>query len=148
MKDLGRAGAAVGSRRGGQRVNADQSAAQGGRTAFWTVAALGPLAAAVAWTWYGFAQYEAQSEQGKALSADTTMAGFAEVIGGVPLVLAHIIGLAVLMPLGWFAYRGRGLAAAVAAVVIASIVGIVIGQVLFAGELFNLGTDNYDTYAP
>ncbi|MBW9119065.1 hypothetical protein JNB63_03070 [Microbacterium trichothecenolyticum] len=121
---------------------------QGARRTFWTVAALGPLAAAVAWTRYGFAQYEAQGEQGKALSAGTTMAGFAEVIGGIPLVLAHIIGLAVLMPLGWFAYRGRGLAAAVAAVVVASIIGIVIAEVLFAGELFMLGIDNYDTHLP
>jgi len=101
-----------------------------------------------AWTWYGMAQFEAQSEQGKALSADTTMAGFAEVFGGIPLAFAHIIGLAVLMPLGWFAYRGRGLAAAVAAVVVASIIGIVIAQLLFAGELFELGIDNYDTYVP
>lgn len=60
----------------------------------------------------------------------------------------HIIGLAVLMPLGWFADRGRGLAAAVGAVVVASIIGILIGQLLFAGELFKLGIDNYETYVP
>ncbi len=121
---------------------------RGARLPFWVVAALGPLAAAVAWTWYGFAQFEAESEQGKALSAGTTMAGFAEVIGGVPLVLAHVIGLALLMPLGWFAYRGRGVAGAVAAVVVASIIGISIAQVLWGGELFELGIDNYGAYVP
>ena len=52
------------------------------------------------------------------------------------------------MPLGWFADRGRGLAAAVGAVVVASIIGILIGQLLFAGELFKLGIDNYETYVP
>jgi hypothetical protein len=132
----------------GQQAGAQARESQGGRTAFWVVAALGPLAAAIAWTWYGFAQFEAQTEQGKAVSAGTTMAGFAEVFGGIPLVLAHIIGLAVLMPLGWFAYRGRGVVGAVAAVVIASIIGIVIAQVLWAGELFELGIDNYNTYVP
>jgi hypothetical protein len=65
-------------------------------------ASLGVIASAIAWVWYGFAHFEAQTEQPKALSAGTTMAGFAEVIGGViPLVLAHLLGLALLLVLGW-----------------------------------------------
>ena len=63
------------------------------RRGFWVFASLGALAAAIAWTWYGGAQFEAQSEEPKAVSAGTTMAGFAEVIGGVPLVIAHLLGL-------------------------------------------------------
>jgi hypothetical protein len=117
------------------------------RVAFWTVAAVGVFPAVLAWTWYGFAQFEAQTEQPKALSADTTMAGSAEIFGGIPLLLAHAIGLVVLLALGWFAYRGRGLALAVAAVILASLVGIVVAQLLWAGELFQLGIDN-DTYVP
>ncbi|MBT2486443.1 hypothetical protein J7E28_17240 [Microbacterium sp. ISL-108] len=120
---------------------------RGTRTAFWVIAAFGIPAAAVAWNWYALAQFEAQSEQSKALSAQTTMAGFAEVWGGVPLVLAHIVGLVTLFVLGWKGYRGRGIALAMGAVVIASVIGIGITQLLWAGELFQLGIDN-DVYVP
>src|SRR6478735_1764861 len=116
-------------------------------TAFWVVALLGIPAAAVVWSWYGFAQLEAQTEQGKALAAGTTMAGFGEVLGGVPLLLAHLVGLIALPLLGWLAYRGRGIALAVLAVCVASAIGVGIAQALFAGELFQLGINN-DTYVP
>ena len=74
---------------------------QGAREGFGAVASLGIIASVVAWSWYGFAQFEAQTEQGKAIAAGTTMAGFAEVVGGVPLIVAHLLGLAVLSVLGW-----------------------------------------------
>lgn len=117
------------------------------RVGFWVVAVLGPLAAAVAWSWYGFAQAEAQSEQGKALAAGTTMAGFGEVFGGVPLVLAHIVGVVALGLLGWMGYRGRGIAFALVAVLIASLIGIGVAQWLYGGQLFELGINN-DTWVP
>ena len=90
---------------------------RGARIAFWIVASLGVIASAVAWVWYGLAHFEAQTEQPKALSAGTTMAGFAEVIGGVPLVLAHLIGLILLLLLGWWSYGKRGILAAILAVI-------------------------------
>ncbi|MDN3495822.1 hypothetical protein QL996_07780 [Planococcus sp. APC 4015] len=119
-----------------------------GRNDFWVVAALGALASSISWTWYGFAQFEAQSEQGKALSAGTTMAGFAELLGGLPLALAHFVGIATLAVLGWHSYRGRGIVLAIVVVLITSAIGIGVAQVLWAGELFQLGIDTTNTIVP
>ena len=91
--------------------------------------------------------FEAQSEQPKALAAGTTEAGFGEVVGGVPLVFAHVVGLVALMLLGWFGYRGRGLLMAAASLAVASLIGIGIAQLLWQGELFQLGIDN-DIFVP
>lgn len=109
------------------------------RGAFWLLAALGVIASAVAWAWYGFAKFEAQTEQPKALDADTTMAGFAEVIGVAPLVLAHLVGLVLLWGVGWRGYGTRGFALAIVAVMVASGLGIIVAQILWGGELFRLG---------
>lgn len=117
------------------------------RTGFWVIAALGIPAAATAWSWYGFAQFEAQTEQGKALAADTTMAGFAEIFGVIPLVLAHVLGMAVLLVLGWKGFGVRGIGFAFIAVLVASGMGVLCAQLLWAGELFELGINN-DTYVP
>lgn len=119
----------------------------GARIAFWVSAVLGFPVMALAWTWYGLAQFEAQTEQSKALSADTTMAGFAEVVGGVPLVLAHLIGLLLLVLFGWAGWRGKGVWFGILAVIIASVLGIAMAQILWAGELFELGINN-DTWVP
>ncbi|KQZ85567.1 hypothetical protein ASD56_04425 [Microbacterium sp. Root166] len=118
------------------------------RTLFWVVAVLGIPAAVIAWNWYGFAQWEAQTEQPKALSADNTMAGFGEMFGGIPLVLAHFVGLAVLLTLGWAAYGRQGLLRAVIAVAVASVIGIAIAQIGWGGELFELGINNTDPFVP
>ena len=120
---------------------------RGARIAFWIVASLGVVASAVAWVWYGLAQFEAQTEQPKALSAGTTMAGFAEAIGGVPLVFAHLVGLTLLLILGWRSYGKRGIPAAILAVIVASGAGIIAAQILWGGELFQLGINN-NTYIP
>jgi hypothetical protein len=120
---------------------------QDARTAFAVIAALGIAAAAIVWFWYGFVQLEAQTEQGKALAAGTTMAGFADMVGGIPLVLAHLVGLAVLLVLGWKGYGARGIAFAILAVVIASGLGVLCAQLLWEGQLFELGINN-DTYIP
>ena len=120
---------------------------QKARTGFWVIASLGLVAAAIAWTWYGGAQFEAQSEQPKALSAGTTMAGFAELVGGVPLLIAHLLGL-VLLLFGWWGYGKRGIAMALAALTVTSLIGVIVAQFLFAGELFELGIDNDPGFVP
>lgn len=84
------------------------SESAGARIAFWVIAGFGVVASAIAWAWYGLAQEEAQSEQGKAVAAGTSMAGFAEVVGGLPLILAHLLGLGMLLIFGWRGYRRRG----------------------------------------
>lgn len=120
------------------------------RLVFWIAAALAIPVLTVAWVWYGMAQSEAQEDQGKALAAGTTMAGFAELVGGVPLAAAHVIVFGVLLGFGWFGFRrpGRGVLAAVLVVVVASAAGIAIAQVLFAGQLFVFGIGNFGTYVP
>jgi hypothetical protein len=50
-----------------QHVTAKTPSSPGTRIGFWLVAALGVPAAAIAWTWYGLVQFEAQTEQSKAL---------------------------------------------------------------------------------
>lgn len=123
------------------------SESRGSRLAFWIVASLGVVASAISWIWYGMAQEEAQSEQSKAVSAGTSMAGFAELLGGIPLVLAHLLGLGLLLIFGWGGYRKRGVILAISAVAVASVIGILCAQLLWAGQLFDLGIDN-DTYVP
>lgn len=120
---------------------------KGARVAFWVTAGLGVVASAIAWAWYGLAQEEAQSEQGKAVAAGTSMAGFAEVVGGLPLILAHLLGLGMLLIFGWRGYRRRGVTLAIAAVGVASLIGVLFAQLLWAGELFELGINN-DSHVP
>ena len=43
----------------------------------------------ILWCWYGLAQLEAETDQGKALTAGTTMEGTAFWMGGLPLLVAH-----------------------------------------------------------
>ncbi|GAA4068432.1 hypothetical protein GCM10023065_21660 [Microbacterium laevaniformans] len=69
------------------------SESEGARIAFGVIAGFGVVASAIAWAWYGLAQEEAQNEQGKAVAAGTSMAGFAEVVGGLPLVLGIAVSL-------------------------------------------------------
>ncbi|WP_437583178.1 hypothetical protein ACSAGD_12945 [Paramicrobacterium sp. CJ85] len=60
------------------------------------LAVIGLFMLAFAWNWYGFALFEEMTEECKANAAGTTEAGTALVIGGVPLVLAHVVGIAAL----------------------------------------------------
>jgi multidrug efflux pump subunit AcrB len=75
------------------------------------------------------------------------MAGFAEVFGGVPLALAHLVGLILLLLVGWRAYGKRGIAVAIIAVIVSSGIGIIVAQILWQGELFQLGINN-NSYIP
>jgi len=129
------------------QVSQAKASSPGARAGFWVVAVLGVVLSAIAWTWYGLAFFEAQTEQGKALSAGTTMAGTGELMGGVPVALAHVGGLITLLILGWKGYRARGIVLAFVAVLVCSAIGIGVAQVLWEGQLFQLGIDN-DTYVP
>lgn len=104
--------------------------------AFWAWSGAGALVMTAAWFWFGLSISEEASEQGKAEAAGATMSGFAATVGGVPLVLAHIVGLVLLALIGWRAWRGAGLAYAALAVAAASLVGLGVGQLLFGGNLF------------
>ncbi|RGE22397.1 hypothetical protein [Leucobacter sp. wl10] len=114
------------------------------RIAFWMLAGVGLIVMPIAWAWYGLTLYEEESEQGKALVAGTTMEGFAATFGLVPLVIAHAIGLGLLLYNGWRGWGGRGLAFGAAALVIASLAGLIFAQLLFGGDLFEMGIRRYD----
>ncbi|TCL78288.1 MULTISPECIES: hypothetical protein [unclassified Rathayibacter] len=118
------------------------------RIGFWTVACLGVPAALFSWCWFGFAMAEAQSEQGKALAAGTTMAGFGEAVGGVPVAVAHVVGLIVLLVLAHRAYRGSALVFAGTAVIVASVIGLGVAQLLFGGAVFHFDPENRQTSVP
>lgn len=130
-----------------QRPTAHVSRASTAKSNFWAYSGLGFAAMIVAWNWYAYAQADAQAEQPRALAANTTMEGFAELIGGVPLALAHLIGLGLLLTFGWRAWRWKGLAFAAAAVLAVSLISIIVTQLVWGGELFELGIDN-QTYQP
>ena len=118
------------------------------RTGFWVVAWLGAVAATILWTRYGLAQFEAQTEEPKARSAGTTMAGFGELMGGVPLAFGHLLGLGLLLLFGCGGYGKRGIALALVAFVTASVIGLIVAQVLWGGELFELGINNDPEIVP
>lgn len=115
----------------------------GARIGFWVLAGVGAIIMAVAWTWYGSSHLEAESEQGKALAVGKTMEGFAEVVGGIPLAVSHLLGLIILLILGWLGWRSKGLVFGIVAVVVASFIGIAVAQILFSGELFEVGLQRY-----
>ncbi|MCJ1699794.1 hypothetical protein MT356_08660 [Rathayibacter festucae] len=118
------------------------------RFGFWTMACLGVPAALFSWCWFGFAMAEAQSEQGKALAAGTTMAGFGETVGGIPVAVAHVVGLIVLLVLAHRAYRGSALVFACTAVIVASVIGLGGAQLLFGGAVFHFDPENRQTSVP
>lgn len=110
---------------------------RGARLAFWAYAAIGVLAMSIAWCWFGLAVFEEASDRGKALAAGTSMDGFAATVGGIPLAVAHAIGLVLLLTLGWRVWRARGLALGLAGVVAASLIGLGVAQLIFEGRVFD-----------
>lgn len=120
------------------------------RHAFWNFAWIGILVLSAGWIWYGMAFEEEQSEQGKALSAGMTMAGTGMLLGGIPLILLHVIGLAILVTI---AVRNRhprwtGVLLAVVCVAVASLIGIAAGQLLYSGRLFEMSADHPVPFVP
>lgn len=117
--------------------------------AYWVLAAVGVVVLVVAWVWFGASYFEEMTEQCKALMAMTTMEGFGAGFGLLPLVVAHVVGLAILGPV---AIAGRsstrsGITFAVAAVAVASGIGVVVAEVLFEGDLFTMGAGAAHCYA-
>lgn len=110
---------------------------------FRVFAGLSVAVLSILWCWYGLAQLEAETDQGKALAAGTTMEGTAFWMGGLPLLVAHAILAAILLRSGWRAWRARGLWVGVLAVVVASAIGIGVGQIVFGGRLFEVGLQHY-----
>lgn len=117
---------------------------EGARTRFWVFAGIGIAVLPVSWVWYGLTLLEEESEQGKALTAGATMEGTAAVLGLFPLVVAHLIGLGLLLYHGWCGWGLRGLAFGAIAVVVASMTGLICAQMLYDGELFNMGIQRYN----
>jgi hypothetical protein len=73
--------------------------------------------------------------------AGTTEAGFGALLGVPPLVVAHIIGLGILCPIVMTGRRrlANGAMFAVIAVAAASLIGLVVGEIVWQGQLFMMG---------
>jgi hypothetical protein len=113
---------------------------------FWLLGVFGVGVMWAAWVWYGAAHEEEMSEQSKALSAGTSMEGMGAVLGVPPLIAAHLAGLLVL---GFIAVRARqrrwtGVLHAVLVVAGASLIALVVAQIMWGGELFLLGARHPD----
>ena len=105
---------------------------------FWALAAIGAPIMIAAWMLLYLASLEEATEQGKALVAGTTMAGTTLMFGVVPLIVAHLLGFAVL---GVIALNGRGsrrsgILYAVGGVVAASAIGMAVALILTGGQLY------------
>lgn len=114
---------------------------RGATVGFWVAAVSGIVVMVVAWVWFGLSFSEEMTEQCKAVSASTSMAGTGILFGLVPLVVVHLAGAAVLGPLGSVARADRrsGWVYAVCAVAVASLIGMIAAQLLFEGRLFSMG---------
>jgi hypothetical protein len=53
-------------------------------------------------------------------------------------VLAHVIGLVLLLILGWSGWRASGIVLGAVAVSVASLIGLGIAQILFEGRVFGV----------
>jgi hypothetical protein len=117
---------------------------------FWVFAVTGLAAMTAAWIWFGMAFEEEMSDQPKAVSAGTTMAGFGASVGIPPLVLAHVIGVIILGMTAFPRSRraGRGWVWALASVAVASIIGLLVAEWFFGGRLFLMGVDGDMGFVP
>jgi len=131
---------AVGSELGARRRQAEA-------IAFWSLTVLGAAVMCGAWLWLGLASTEQVTESAKAPPGDTSTEGLFVIFGVVPLVLAHLLGLAVLR---WTAPRARGVRGtrwvmAAAAVLVTSAIGLAVAMQVNGGVLF---TPDDGGYAP
>ncbi len=111
------------------------------RPAYWIWTAAGVVPLFLAWMWFGLSFMEEMTEHCRALSAQTSMEGWGALLGLPPLLLAHAIGLLILVPvsLGSWTSRARAVLAAVCAVAIASVPGMLLAQWFWSGQLFTMG---------
>ena len=103
--------------------------------AFWSLTVLGAVVMCGAWLWLGLAGTEQVTESAKAPPGDTSTEGIFVLFGAVPLVLAHLLGLAVLR---WTAPRARGgrgrrWVVASAAVLATSAIGLAVAMLVDGG---------------
>jgi hypothetical protein len=111
-----------------------------GQTGFWSVATIGAVVLCLAWFWYGLSFFDEMTEQCKAVAASSSMAGTGLLLGGGPLVFAHLVVLLPLLLIGikYRSPRRMGILVAVAAVLVASALGIVVNELLWTGDLFTM----------
>jgi hypothetical protein len=109
-----------------------------GQLAFWLIASVGTIVLCVAWLWYGMSFFEEMTEQCKAAAANNSMAGFGLVVGGIPLVIVHVLMLLPMLVIGakYRSKRAGGVVLAVVVVLVASGFGIAVNELLWEGELF------------
>lgn len=111
-----------------------------GRVAFWIVASIGVPVLCLGWFVYGLAFFEEMTEACKSIAADESPTGIGFLLGGVPLVVAHLVVLVPLLLIGARSHSQRavGIALAVAAVVVASGLGIAVNELVWTGDLFTM----------
>ncbi|MGV8912425.1 MAG: hypothetical protein ACOH14_07395 [Rhodoglobus sp.] len=111
-----------------------------GQLSFWLITSVGTIVLCVAWAWYGLSFFEEMTEQCKSVAAGSSEAGFGLVVGGIPLVIVHVLIFVPMLVIGAKSYskRADGVVLAVVVVVAASGFGIVVSELLWAGKLFTM----------
>lgn len=112
-------------------------ASEGGRAAFWIVASGAPLVLCVAWFWYGLSYFDEMTDNRPA-GMESTSVDTGVLLGVPPLVLSYLVALFSLLLIG-FKYHVqtvRVVVLSLAVVVVASVIGIAVNQLLWAGCLF------------
>jgi hypothetical protein len=140
----------VGAMTSPETATAPRWTSETARSLFWTFAALGVPIMVVAWAWFGFSFEEEMSEQCKAVSAGSTMEGTGTILGTVPLVAAATMGLVTLaaLALRYRAHKRTGLLLVACLVTAAIAIGIIPAQLLYTGQLFEMGAAAADCVAP
>jgi hypothetical protein len=108
---------------------------ENGRAGFWIVAGIGVLVLCAAWFMYGLAGLNEMTDMEPPSGPVTTTLLY---LGVIPIVFVHALLLLVLILIGAMSHTRRaiGVLLAVSAVAVASIVGIVLNQLLTEGCLF------------
>ena len=130
---------------GGPRVRGPISGwrSQGGRAAFWVVAAaIGVPVLCVAWFWYGFAFLEEMTDSDPGPGSSSGI-GLGMLLGGIPVIVVHALLLLVLVLIGatYHSRRWVGILLAVCAVALGSGIGIALSQLLWGGCLFAMSAE-------
>lgn len=114
------------------------SSSRGALVLFWVLAVAGAAVMFVAWGWMATSWIDEILEEPRARAAGTTVQGTAMVVGGVPLVIAHLLGFTVLVPAARSAgaSRGRAFGYAGAAIGVASLIGVLTAQFLMGSQPF------------